>query len=434
MGRHDVNILIKARDEASSALRRVARTAVGLGAAFVGFRQITNLVKSSLAAYNEEAEAVNQLGAALTQLGAGAQLEGMRQFASEIQKMTTVGDEATLQMMQLGVSVGKLSGDGLQQATVAAIGLSRAFKMDMDAAMRLVARAAVGETGQLKRYGIVLDETSDQTARFNQLLDIGRRQFGLAQAETQTFSGKWKQLSNAVGDAKEQLGAMIAENDTLMTSLNLAKGFMENFKTTAELMWLEIRLGLLRFSEEIKHVFTVEVPDNMMVLVKVAAAAAKAMSFKGQLDQAVGAFGMAFKGEPFSWAKFFGMDGVMDAAAGWKSQPRQIGSLESQMTEQARKLAEQLTQAMLAPAALPGRGADVPLSPTAALAASGSRGVAAVEGRFLAGGAPPIDYQKETALSAKKQERLLTSMTAALNQLVAQTRPNHTGGVAVAQL
>jgi hypothetical protein len=419
MGKHDVNILIRARDDASSALRRVARTAVGLGAAFVGFRQISRLVSGSLAAYNEEAEAVNQLGAALTQLGAGAQLEGMRQFAASIQKMTTVGDEATLQMMQLGATVGQLTGDGLQEASVAAIGLSRAFKMDLEAAMRLVARAAVGETGQLKRYGIVLADTADKTAQFNELLAIGRRHFALAQAETQTFSGKWKQLSNAIGDAKEQLGAMIAENGTLMTTLDLAKQFMENIKGTAELMWLEMRLGLVRFQEDVRHA--------LLDSARLAGEVAKRLSIKGGLDQLAGIWGMIAKGEPFSWSKLFGWEGFGDAS------PRPVSALETQMAEQARQLADRLTQVMLGTPGLAGRTGTT-AGPAALAQAQAARGLAAVEGRFLAGSTPTIDYQKETALSAKKQERLLAQMTAALTQLVAQTRPGTSGSVAVAQL
>lgn len=216
MATHSVNMIIKARDEASRKLLNVGNAAVSMGSmlkkaaigigAYLGVREIARFTKSSIDAFAEEELAVNQLNSALALLGKQGELEAMRQFASEMQKMTIVGDETVMQIMQLGVSVGHLSGTQLQEATKAAIGLSKALGIDIKAAMLLVAKAAAGNTSTFSRYGIVLNENLSTQEKFNEVLKIGGNAFKLAEAETKTYSGTIAQLKNAFGDVKELIG------------------------------------------------------------------------------------------------------------------------------------------------------------------------------------------------------------------------------------
>src|SRR5690606_38370605 len=112
--------------------------------------------------------------------------------------------------MSLGASLGRLSGEQLQEATRAAVGLSRRLKIDTTAAMRLVARAAVGDTAQLRRYGIVLEENLTPQEKFNELLNIGAESFVLAEGEAKTFGGRMQQVKNSLGDLMEDVGRQIA--------------------------------------------------------------------------------------------------------------------------------------------------------------------------------------------------------------------------------
>ncbi|MFH1605282.1 MAG: hypothetical protein ABIH03_15410 [Pseudomonadota bacterium] len=81
----------------------------------------------------------------------------------------------------------------------------------------LVGRAALGQTQMLTRYGIVLDESLGPQEKFNALLQIGAKSFGLAQAETRTASGQLKQAKNALGDAAEKLGKTLIPAMTWLT-------------------------------------------------------------------------------------------------------------------------------------------------------------------------------------------------------------------------
>ncbi len=218
MVKQDVQVLIKARDQASAAFRKTGKSVTGLtstlkkaaaaAATYFGARALARFARSSLEAYAAQEAAVNHLDAALKILGKSGEdtMADMQKFASSIQEVTTVGDEAVLELMALGSSMGKLSGEALKDATKAAIGLSKAFGMDAVAAMRLVARAAQGDTSSLSRYGIKLDATLSIQEKFNAVLKIGASNFVLAEAETETFAGQMKQLSNSLGDLTEKVG------------------------------------------------------------------------------------------------------------------------------------------------------------------------------------------------------------------------------------
>lgn len=216
-----VDIIVKAKDKASGKFRKVGRSATSMGsmikragaaaAAYFGARAIKDFATSSLAAFGRQEQAVKGLSDALDLLGAGGQstMEGMKQFAASIQKQTVIGDEAVMELAALGASLGRLSGQSLKDATVAAIGLSKRMGVDVVSAMRLVSRAAIGDTSTLTRYGIKLSETLSPQEKFNQLLKMGAESFALAKGETETYAGRIKQLGNTWGDMKEKVGKAI---------------------------------------------------------------------------------------------------------------------------------------------------------------------------------------------------------------------------------
>lgn len=224
MASRSLDIIINGKNRSNEAFRKAEgniarlndrlRTAAAAIAGFVGARAITRFATESIKLFGRQEQAVNKLRAALRLLGpeAEAQLADMQRFASGIQAVTTEGDEAVLELASLGASLGKLEGEQLKEATRAAIGLSRALGTNTVSAMRLVARAAIGDTSQLTRYGIKLDETLSDQEKFNQLLKIGASNFDLATAEAKTLTGQITQLSNRWGDLRENFGKALLVN------------------------------------------------------------------------------------------------------------------------------------------------------------------------------------------------------------------------------
>lgn len=202
---------------------RAARRVLLAGSVAIG-------VFTKLAATQEKAEL--DLAAALRLIGPAAEegFEELKKFASAIQAVTTIGDEDVLMLMKLGATMGKLSGQQLKDATQAAIGLSKAFAIELKGAMLLVARAAVGDTTMLKRYGIIIDAAKSNTEKFNDVLKIGLSNFELATAEVDTFSGAMAQLKNAVGDTGEQIGgALLPDLKQLITVLRDANASVQEW-------------------------------------------------------------------------------------------------------------------------------------------------------------------------------------------------------------
>jgi len=217
--KNSVDIIIRAKDQASKKFRTIGVAAGSMGSMlkkaaagvlfYLSARAIKNFVAESLQAYGRQEAAVKSLADALELLGIKdrAALKDLEKFASSIQRTTTYGDEAVLELMAMGVAMGKLSGEPLKKATKAAIGLATAYKMDVTAAMRLVARAAVGDTATLARYGIKLGDAKTKQEKFNKVLEIGARNFRLAEGEANTYLGRIIQMTNVLGDVfKEQIG------------------------------------------------------------------------------------------------------------------------------------------------------------------------------------------------------------------------------------
>jgi len=219
----DINIRLNAKDRASGVFAKVGRSVgaferrvMGAGMniaalpAALGAAGLITFLSKSVAAAAEQEKAERGLAAAIRLVGDDSResLDDLKAFASGIQQVTTLGDEAVLQLMSLGATSGQLAGRDLKRATTAAIGLAKAFGIDTVAAMRLVARAAVGDTAQLKRYGIMIEQTLPVQEKFNALLRIGERNFALATDEVNTLSGGIQQLKNALGDTMEIIGGV----------------------------------------------------------------------------------------------------------------------------------------------------------------------------------------------------------------------------------
>jgi len=260
MSTQAVNVVVTARDKASKKFARIGKSATGMGgmirkaaamaAVYLGGRAIKNFLASSVEAAGRQEMAVKGLSDALELLGKNNSraIESARNFAAEMQSITISGDEAILEVMTLGATMGKLSGEQLQDATKAAIGLGKAFKMDTAMAMRLVAKAAQGNTDTLTRYGIVLDSTLSTEEKFQKVLELGVSQFKLAIGETDTYRGAIQQMKNAVGDLKEKIGDALIP--TIVSSAKKIKKWAEdNQKNVGE--WAKKAMSHVELAKDV---------------------------------------------------------------------------------------------------------------------------------------------------------------------------------------
>lgn len=288
-----VNILIKAKDETAAGInsalgglkRLVASPAALIGGA-VGGLSVGAIIKESLEGFAEAEAASVKLSTALDLLGKGGKsaTDDMKAFAEEIMRQTTLDDDAVVSLAALGASMGKLSGEQLKQATVAAIGFSRALNIDVESAMTLVSKAAQGHAEAFGRYGISFDKNATDQEKFNQILLRGADAFKLARAETETLSGKLAQAKVALGNVGETIGSFLAPvvislADTVRNSMPTIESYIRSFAESAiksitfvetvfrnwgdslEYVRTLVALNMTTIWKEIEHVFSVNVPQ-----------------------------------------------------------------------------------------------------------------------------------------------------------------------------
>ena len=134
------------------------------------------------------------------------------EYGRALTKTTAFEDDAIIGAMRM-LGTFKLNEQTMKDATIATLDLAAATGQDLQSAAILMGKAAVGETGMLKRYGIMVDEADMKSRGFAAVLDEVTKEFG-GQAEMirGTVQGKMMLLSNMWGDMKEQIAASIVES------------------------------------------------------------------------------------------------------------------------------------------------------------------------------------------------------------------------------
>lgn len=165
---------------------------------------------AAIKAFADEENAIIKMNAAIKANGKNVDTLGSeyKSFAAEIQRMTVVEDDAVIAALQLAESM-KLANP--QEAVQGAIGLSRAFGIDLTTALKATAKGMNGQWTALQKLipSIKLMGTDAEKAALFQ--DILNNSFKVAQEETTSTSGKLLQLKNNLGDLGEQFGEILAE-------------------------------------------------------------------------------------------------------------------------------------------------------------------------------------------------------------------------------
>ena len=130
--------------------------------------------------------------------------------ATALQKVTTFGDEAIIGV-QTSIAAFIKDEDQIKLATKATLDLAAAKGMDLKTAADLVAKSIGSSTNALKRYGIEGEGSAGSTERLESIVESIQDRFGgFAEGELETTIGKMKATANAVGDAGEAFGQVLA--------------------------------------------------------------------------------------------------------------------------------------------------------------------------------------------------------------------------------
>lgn len=213
------------------------KTAAIAAVGFLAGREVINFFKESIQAASEQEDAINDLNIALKLSGQYSNdlSNSLVGLANELQATTKYEDDAVIKTSAMIQTLGRLSGEGLQRATKDAVDLSAALGIDLTTAATMVGKAAQGEIGSLKRYGIAIQEGKTDAETFTNTLKRLEAQFGgAAAAQVNTYSGSIARLKNTWSDFKETVGGFITGNKLLPKFFNLVKSNIEKLTSVLE--------------------------------------------------------------------------------------------------------------------------------------------------------------------------------------------------------
>ncbi len=182
------------------------------------------LAKKSLDEFAEGEVRLNKLAQALAQTGQFSQgyVDRLREMAQELQSTTGIANQEWIGVLT------RLSQFGADQNNIgmnvdAVKNLAGILGGDLQSAAMMVSRAMQGNFDMFSRYGIVLDDNASQTEKLNQLyMELAKRGGGQLEAETNTLSGKYRELKNNTSDLLESIGSQIAQTGILQKLLGAA--------------------------------------------------------------------------------------------------------------------------------------------------------------------------------------------------------------------
>ena len=248
--------IVKAERAAANAGKKTSRTfqtfsqatfagmvsaAGAIALARKAWTAFTGLIRSSFSLWGEQEQSVAAMTTALKAQGSytPALAKQYQDLASELQGLSTDGDETLLKMQALLIQVGDVGPDQMKQALTAAQDLAVGLDTDLKTAALLVGKAFAGDTTTLKRYGIVLDQTELKQRGVAVVLEAIQAKFGgQAAAKAQTFAGVIEQLGNSWGDLKEKIGEWLTQSSGMLTPM-LAK-------VTDAVAWLNTNFDSLK--------------------------------------------------------------------------------------------------------------------------------------------------------------------------------------------
>ena len=215
------------KSQVTNFSKSIIKMGASMAAAF-SVRILVQWTKALTKAYDTQIKAEKLLGAAIEANGGERDkaLADYKEWASEMQRISTVGDESTLRLLQIAESMG-VTGENAKMAAKEAISLGKAMGMSEQSAIRYTVALQQGNATMLKRYLPSLYECEDQAEMAAKAHELLANMFTQVTEEAKAGLGPAQQLSNSWGDFKETLGGLIVEGRTFT-------GVMANLRQQVE--------------------------------------------------------------------------------------------------------------------------------------------------------------------------------------------------------
>lgn len=134
----------------------------------------------------------------------------LKEFAGQLQKVGTIGDEELLPMMSRLAAAGRTQTE-IQDIMSAALDLSASGAMDMNSAVNALNGTLNGNAGTLGEQISGIKDLTQEELKSGKAIELVAKQYKGMASESAKAAGAGQQFKNAWGDLKEQLGMGFAK-------------------------------------------------------------------------------------------------------------------------------------------------------------------------------------------------------------------------------
>ena len=198
----------QSKDELSSltgAINKVGKAAGIASAAYFGAKGLISAFSGVIEASARQEQAEKALEVAL-----GRTSKSLLDQASALQQVTTAGDEAIIEQQAFLGSL-EFTEDQITRILPVALDLSAATGISLESAVRNTAKTFSGLAGELGELVPQLRELTQEEMKAGKAVEVLGELFeGQASKQAETLAGSLVQMSNAVGDAGEAIGSLLA--------------------------------------------------------------------------------------------------------------------------------------------------------------------------------------------------------------------------------
>lgn len=219
----------KQLDKVSSSIGKYDKALNSLSGTFSKITiPLTAIAGTSLYAWGQQEEALQRMESALKNSGLSVDKYSAKfqELASNIQKFTVVGDETILKNEQFALSMG-VSAENMEWVQRGAVALQEALGINLTEATKKLAGAL---QGNIEPFNELIPEMRNASTESEKLAILNQKlsdYWQVAREKAETFNGALQQAKNAIGDAGEEIGKVLAP--AIISLANSVKGLAEWF-------------------------------------------------------------------------------------------------------------------------------------------------------------------------------------------------------------
>ena len=189
----------------SGSISKMGKAVGVASAAYFGAKGLISGFSSVITLAGEQEQAEKKLSFAL-----GRTSQALLDQATALQKTTRFGDEATIAQMGFLASIG-FTEEKIKEVIPVAMDLAEATGMSLESAVRNTAKTFSGMAGELGELVPQIRELTAEQMKAGEAVKVMGDLFeGQASVQAETLTGQIEQMKNAVGDAAEAMGSLLA--------------------------------------------------------------------------------------------------------------------------------------------------------------------------------------------------------------------------------